>query len=215
MIKIQVALDFTDEKNAMKMASKICNMDNVMLEAGTPLIKASGVSILRKLRELCPGVELVADMKIMDVGDIEAELAFKNGADYTTVLGVASRETIRKVIDVSRKFGARTIVDLIEVKDLEAFLRKIDGLKPDILCIHRGIDVEISRCWDTGDIREIIKYLKDKVGSKIAVAGGITDKTAPTFIEAGADILVIGRYITRSKNPREAIKKVFQSIGQK
>ena len=42
----------------------------------------------------------------------------------------------------------------------------------------------------------------------IAVDGGINDKTAKQVIEAGANILVAGSYITNSKNYKEAIDSV-------
>ncbi|MCD6563750.1 MAG: orotidine 5'-phosphate decarboxylase [Thermoproteales archaeon] len=213
MVKIQVALDFIDKQAALNIASKIFDIKEIILEAGTPLIKSVGINILKELKERFPERPLLADMKTMDVGDIEAELAFINGADYTTVLGVASRETIRKVIKTARKYNAKAVIDLIGINDIKYFLAKIEDLHPDVLCIHRGIDVEVGGEYKTlHEICNVIKFLKENTGYEIAVAGGITDRTARMYVECGADILVIGRYITRSSNPREAVNRILENI---
>ena len=44
-----------------------------------------------------------ADLKIMDAGEHEANLAFNAGADIVTVLGVAHDETIRGVVRAARR----------------------------------------------------------------------------------------------------------------
>lgn len=216
MVEIQVALDFINKEDALRVTSKIYDFDNVILEAGTPLIKAEGITVLRELKQKFPDKPLLADMKTMDVGDIEAKLAFANGAEYTTVLGVANRETIEKVIEVAKEYNAKVVVDLIGVQDIKSFLVKIKGLNPDILCIHRGIDVEKSlKEGKKYDIKELINFLKRNTNYKIAVAGGINDTTAPLYVEYGADILVIGRYITKSSDPRSALQRIYTVLKSK
>jgi len=77
---LQVALDFTEIKRALKVATEASAAGIDWLEAGTPLIKSEGLNALRMLRKQFPDKKIIADMKIMDTGRVEAEIAFKSGA---------------------------------------------------------------------------------------------------------------------------------------
>jgi hypothetical protein len=50
-----------------------------------------------------------------------------------------------------------------------------------------------------------------KVGS--AVAGGIDPQTAPMALKSGADILIVGRYITQSRDIRRATREFLEPLG--
>ena len=62
-----------------------------------------------------------------------------------------------------------------------------------------------------------IKELKELINSKnastlIEVDGGVTDKNAKKLIDSGADILVAGSFIFKSKNPPETIQNLKSLI---
>ena len=65
------------------------------LEAGTPLILAEGLRAVSALRERFPDHPVVADLKTMDGGYLEAEMMAKAGADLVVVMGRAHEATIR------------------------------------------------------------------------------------------------------------------------
>jgi 3-hexulose-6-phosphate synthase/6-phospho-3-hexuloisomerase len=96
---LQVALDFIDLPRALKLAGEAVDGGADWIEAGTPLIKSSGLDAVRELKKKFPRTTLVADMKIMDVGRIEVESAAKAGADVVVVLGLASDSTVRECIE--------------------------------------------------------------------------------------------------------------------
>ena len=73
------------------------------LEAGTPLILAEGMHGVRALRERFRDVPIVADLKTMDGGYLEAEMMAKAGATHVVVMARAHEETIKCVV----KAGAR------------------------------------------------------------------------------------------------------------
>lgn len=50
-----------------------------------------------------------------------------------------------------------------------------------------------------------IRKLRAEYGGDIEVDGGITDETAKDAVRAGANILVSGTYLFKSKNPKEAV----------
>lgn len=58
-------------------------------------------------------------------------------------------------------------------------------------------------------VKALRKYLdEENIDIDIEVDGGINDETAPLAVEAGADILVAGSYLTNSDNIAEAVKKL-------
>ena len=92
---LQVALDFTSIDEAIRVAERISGIDDLWLEAGTPLIKSEGVKAIKRLRELFPDKFIVADLKIADAGRIESELAARAGANMVTVLGTSAPRQLR------------------------------------------------------------------------------------------------------------------------
>lgn len=192
---LQVALDFISEKEALKTAEKIAEYADI-LEAGTPLIKASGISIVQKLKGLYPNKYITADTKTADAGKIEAKLAFDNGADIITVLWGLQKETVEEVIQVAKEYKKRVIVDLLkESLDEKDVLLK---LSPDYLGIHVGIDQQKKG----QSLVDRLHHLKNfPLG--LAVAGGINPETIPPLKEFNVEIVIVGSYITKSPNPKE------------
>ena len=114
---LQVALDLLNEHRALAIAKDAVKGGADWLEAGTPLIKSEGMDIVRKLKDKFPKKTLVADMKTMDTGAFETEMATKAGADIVVILAAADDSTIKDALKSSRKYGSKLMVDLIGVKD--------------------------------------------------------------------------------------------------
>src|SRR2546422_9507820 len=91
---LQVALDFMHAKRAIQAAKEAVEGGADWIEAGTPLIKFEGGEVLRQLRKAFPGKTIVADLKTMDTGAFEIEIAAKGGADGITVMGVTDDATV-------------------------------------------------------------------------------------------------------------------------
>ena len=107
---LQVALDLLNNHRAIAIAKDSVKGGADWLEAGTPLIKSEGMEIVRKLKETYPEKILVADMKTMDTGAFETEMAAKAGADVVCVLAVSDDSTIIEAIKSARKYGAKLMV---------------------------------------------------------------------------------------------------------
>ena len=206
---LQVALDVLSVEEAISIVNQLPVRERIIFEVGTPLVKAYGVKAVEKLREVRREAFIVADLKTMDVGRIEVKEAAEATADGVCILGVASNATIERAIFEAKKQGIYSILDMMEVKDVEGKLKSLK-LKPDVVLLHRSVDVErkaveegrpIQTIW--GNLREI----KEKFNVLIAVAGGITPEAAVKAIEGGADIIVVGRYIVKSKDPRRAAER--------
>ena len=105
---VQLSLDLIDLPEALQTAETAIRAGVDWLEAGTPLILAEGVHGVRALREAHPNIPIVADLKIMDGGYLEAELMAKAGATYVVVMGQAHSETIELVVKAVTTSGSRS-----------------------------------------------------------------------------------------------------------
>ena len=94
---VQVSLDVTSIAEALHLAEIAVRAGVDWLEAGTPLILAEGMHAVRALKQRFPDKPLVADLKTMDGGYLEAEMMAKAGADMVVVMGVATPATVRAV----------------------------------------------------------------------------------------------------------------------
>ena len=208
---LQVALDFVDLDRALKLAEEAAEGGADWLEAGTPLIKSVGLDCVRAIRKKFPRHTIVADMKTMDVGRIEVESAAKAGANVVAVLGLASDSTIHECIQAGSHYGAKILVDLLEVPDFLQRGKKIEHMGADYLGLHTSIDEQMK-----GKISfEKAAQLTQQVNIPVAVAGGVNSENACEAVDAGASILIVGGAITKSENAREATQKIRKAIDQK
>ncbi|MCS7104487.1 MAG: orotidine 5'-phosphate decarboxylase [Thermofilaceae archaeon] len=215
MVRLQVALDVVSLEKAINVASRVaelCEHRHLIFEAGTPLIKSEGILAVRRLSYLFENIPVVADMKTADVGELEAELAIKNGAQYTTVLALASDETISAVVRTAHALGGKTIADLMNVENLISRAIRLDELGVDVLCYHVPIDVQAAGKLDRRVVTRMIAEIKNSVKAKVAVAGGVNVETARLYADAGADILVVGRYIYAAADPGKAAKDILLNV---
>jgi len=215
-LKLQVALDLVEPSLAVDLARKLCSAKAVdVVEAGTPLIKAAGIFVVSALRIACPNVEIMADLKTMDVGALEARLAIEAGANMVSVLGAAANETIRDFVNEAKRLGGKPIVDMIGVKDPINRTRELldMGVRPDYVGLHLGIDVQKSRGLTIEDLINEAVRIKSMYGIGVTIAGGINEEVAPKIKGTNIDIVVVGRAITQSRDPVASAKNLRRLLG--
>jgi bifunctional enzyme Fae/Hps len=205
---LEVALDIPDWRRVEAIIKALPRSDAILLEAGTPLIKRYGVEVIQKIHSLRPESVVIADMKTLDVGNVEARMAADATADVIGFSGLAPIKTIEKFIEECKKVGALSLMDTLNMQNPVDVLRKLK-VKPDIVEIHRAIDVE-DEAYAWGNIKEI-REVCGKV--LIAVAGGIRLNTVEAALRAGADIIVVGRAITGAKDVTGAARAFLQKMG--
>jgi len=207
---LQVALDFVDLSRAMKCAGESARGGIDWLEAGTPLIKSEGLNAIRKLREKFPTKTIVADMKIMDAGRTEVEIAAKSGANIVCVLGAASDATIKECVEAAHNYGAKIQVDLIAIKDAKKRAIEVEKLGVDYIGVHCSIDDQMRGKDPFRELKDIARHIT----IPIAVAGGINSETAADAVKAGASIIIVGGAINKSKDAKKATEDIKRSISQ-
>jgi len=205
---VQVALDVVEVDRAIKIGKLAVDGGVEWVEAGTPLIKAAGLDVVRRLNRTFPKKTIIADMKTMDVGALEAELAAKAGADIVCVLGAAADATISEAVTAARKHGAKVLVDLIAVADPRARAEEVEKLGADYIGVHVGIDQQKLGI----DPLEQLHRVAGSVKVPIAVAGGITARTAPELVRHGASIIVVGGAITKAKDVTQAARDIVNAV---
>ena len=208
---LQIALDVTDIERAKDILQRLPASDRVILEAGTPLVKKYGTGIVHELRAFAKDSFIIADLKTLDVGQVEVDVAFEETADAVVVSGLASKETVDKFIYEAKRLGVYSIVDMMDVSDPLHALKGYGEL-PDVVIIHRGIDAEKGGAprWSlVGDIKKAFKERKILV----AVAGGIEPSNLKTALDAQADIVIVGRYITQSRDVNRAARDFLDQLG--
>jgi 3-hexulose-6-phosphate synthase / 6-phospho-3-hexuloisomerase len=206
--KLQVALDFIEFSRAMPIAEAAVAGGAKIVEAGTPLIKSEGLDAVRKLRAAFPDVTIVADMKTMDAGRIEAESAAKAGANVLTVLGAAGETTIRECVEAGQHYGLLVAVDLIGVADPISLAKRAGELGVAWLDVHCAIDDQMTGA----DPMALLKEVRAVTDLTLAVAGGINSETAAAAVAAGADVVIVGGAITKDIDPKAATERIRQAI---
>ena len=207
-VKLQVALDFLDLDRALAVAEQAVAGGADYLEAGTPLIKSEGLAAVRALRERFPGKTIIADMKTMDAGKIEAEAAVKAGASVMTVCAAADKGTIRECVETGRQYGLAVAVDLMGLEDPAAFAPLAAELGVAWLDVHCPIDAQMQGA----DALATLRKVRAATGLTVAVAGGINSQTAPLAAAAGADVVIVGGAITKAADPRQATADIRRAL---
>lgn len=218
---LQVALDIPNWEHIKRVISKLPRSDHLIIEAGTPLIKQYGLDIIGKIKEIKPDTFVVADLKTLDTGDLEARMVVDSGADAVVISGLAPLRTIEKAISEAVKTGIYSVIDMLNVKNPVDLLKELSGAgatMPDVVELHRAIDVEeLGEKYAWGNITEI-KRLQSGKGSNsrilVAVAGGIREENAPDALKAGADILVVGRGITNAGDVEAASRRFLRLMKE-
>ncbi len=213
MPHLQVALDLLSIEDALTIAGEAVRGGADWLEAGTPLIKNHGMLAVKRLKASFPHCVIVADMKTMDTGDLEVEMAAKNGADVVAVLGVASDFTIKRAVNSARAHGVKIMADLIGVEDKLRRARELEKLGVDYLLIHTPKDIQKVKLEKVNTSLEELRRIKQSVGLPIAVAGGINKETLPILKQAGAEIFVVGSAITKAKDVVATTRELCSLAG--
>ncbi len=228
---LQVALDLISIEDALHIAS-IARVNYAdIIEAGTLLIKAYGMQAIRSLKQICPDTPILADMKVLDNGMREVELAVTNGADIVTVSALASDKTILDAVLTADKYGAKVMVDFMYVTNpLDRALMLCErGI--DYICIHAtpSYDITEEEYYDTSEPEssslpyargvsgrggssiigysiKVVKSLSSSCNIPIAVECMLDESCICEFVRAGASIIVVGSSLTKADDVASKVR---------
>lgn len=193
---VQISLDLTSIPEAIETARMALRAGVDWLEAGTPLIIAEGMHGVRALRkEFGPDVPIVADLKTMDGGWLEAEIMAKAGATHVVVMARAHEETIKIMVKGGRDFGVKVMGDNLGSPNMVDAAKMLSDHGCDYIIHHvgyderRGIGAAGGR-WPSplDQLREVVAA----VNVPVQAVGGLSTEQAMQCPEYGAPLVVLG-----------------------
>ena len=163
---------------------------------------------VREMKKALPAVRIVADMKTVDTGAMEVEMAAKAGADIVAMLASSDNATIEDALRAARKYGVQIMMDLLTVPDPVKRSRELEALGVDYICVHVGIDQQMTGRDTIDFLRDIVK----EVATPVAAAGGIDAITGAEAVAGGAAIVIVGGSIVRSADVTGSARKIREAI---
>lgn len=207
-MKLQLALDVLSLEDALTLAQAVEDQVD-RFEIGTPFLLEYGMEAVRCFRERFPRKELLADTKIMDAGKLEADSAFRAGADLVTVLAVTDFTTLRACVETADRVGRRVVADMICVSDLAGKVCELEEAGIHEIAVHTGVDQQLQGRTPLRDL-ETIKACARR--AEVAVAGGITRKTLRDYCALRPDVLIIGGGIVSAADPVSEARAIRRAI---
>ena len=197
---VQISLDLTSIPEAIETAHMALRAGVDWLEAGTPLIIAEGMHGVRALRqEFGPDVPIVADLKTMDGGWLEAEIMAKAGATHVVVMARAHEETVKIMVKGGRDFGVKVMGDNLGCPDMVAGAKMLADLGCDYVIHHVGYDERRGIGAAGGRWPSPLDQLREVVAAvhvPVQAVGGLSIEQAMQCPEYGAPLVVLGAPLT-------------------
>src|ERR1700723_4410680 len=192
---VQISLDVISITEALETARLAIGSGVDWLEAGTPLIIAEGMNGVRALRSEFPGVPLIADLKTMDGGWLEAEMMAKAGATHVVVMERAHPETIKVMVQAGKDFGLKVMGDNLAAEDRVAAAKRLEDLGCDYVIHHIGYDERRGLAAMGKPYPSPLDQLREVVAAgegPVQAVGGLSVEQAIRTPEFGARLVVLG-----------------------
>ncbi len=207
------------------LSADFLNLGNDILkakEAGAEFIHidvmdgvfVNNISIgLPVLKSIDHKFNLVNDVHLMIVNPLKYVQDFIDaGADYITFHYEAVNEKgdIDKIIDIIHKQNKKVGISIkpnTKVEVLLPYLNKIDLVL--VMSVEPGFGGQKFIETSLDKIDYLSSFKKDNhLKYLIEVDGGINEDTAKLCVKAGADVLVAGSYLYKSKDMKESLEKL-------
>ncbi len=187
---VQLSLDLTSIDEALHVAEIGVQAGVDWLEAGTPLILAEGLRAVQALHARFPDYPIVADLKTMDGGYLEAEMMAQAGASFVVVMGVAHPATIRAVVRAARDYGIQVMGDIMAAPDKVACAKMLEANGVDYIIVHTGFD---ERHEETGlSPLDDLPAITAAVRIPVQAVGGLSLEQMMRCPALGAPLVVVG-----------------------
>ncbi|MDB5061048.1 MAG: 3-hexulose-6-phosphate synthase [Mucilaginibacter sp.] len=207
MAKLQVAIDLLTTEDALALAAKVAPYVDI-IELGTPLIKNMGSAVITAMKTAHPDKLVFADLKTADAGELEADIAFKAGADLVTVMGAAGNATIIGAVKAAKAHGKGVVVDTIGYPDRVKRAQEVSGMGVEFVELHAGLDEQ----WTAGYSIQVLIDEAARAGVPVSIAGGVNISNVAAVIKAGAQVAVAGAAIYGAEDPAAAAKALRDAI---
>ena len=203
---LQLAVDVLTIEDALAAVEVVQDSIDI-IEVVTPLVIECGLRPVELLKTKYPEKLVLADLKIMDAGHIEASSGFRRGADIVTVLGLADAATVRGAVEAADGRG-RVMADLIQVPDPALRAKELVQMGVQILCLHTAYDRRDEEVDPLVELTEV----RPEVDVLLGIAGGLKLENASDVVRGGADIVVVGGAIQNAADPARMAADIRASM---
>lgn len=155
--------------------------------------------------EITPYV--VADLKMMDRGETEVEIASRAGANAAIALGCAPIESLNAFVQKCEELGLDAMIDMMNVEFPLSILRQLKKL-PRVVVLHRGVDEERFNKEKQIPLHEI-RRIKGNYDILISIAGGDTIREVQRAVFNDADIVVVWKSFFQSTSDTAKLAEEF------
>jgi len=226
--RIVVALDVEDLERAVSLSRLLAGRVG-WLKVGLELFTREGPRVVAAIAEHAP---VFLDLKLHDipttvarsvtsVAQLEAGLLTVHASGGPTMLRAAAEAA-------SEASGGRlrllAVTVLTSTSDVELATMGMDGADVQVprlatIAVQNGIDGLVCAPADLGRVRGAVGVEPLVVTPGIRAEPSSHDDharamTAPLAVAAGADLLVVGRPITRAADPIGALQRILESLDQ-
>lgn len=208
MAKLQVAIDLLNTEDAIALAKQVAPYIDI-IELGTPLIKSEGLRAITAMKEAFPDKKVFADFKTADAGALEAEMAFKAGADYITILGSVDDATIAGAVAKAKEYNRAVVVDTIGIADRVKRAKEVIELGVEFVELHAGLDEQAKEGYSI----QVLIDEATKAGVPVSIAGGVNQNSIEAVKNSGAVVAVAGGAIYGAEDPAAAAKALKEALN--
>lgn len=206
---LQLALDHTHWHQAQQDVNRLGSHVDI-IEAGTILCLAEGLTVIRQLRACCPDKIIVADWKVADAGALLAHQALDAGANWLTVICAASQATVARAQAVACQHNGEIQIELFgnwTLTDAKGW--RACGVRQAIY--HRSRDAEASgQRWGQTDIQRMQSL--SELGFELSITGGLTPEDIPLFRDIAVRAFIAGRALTDASDGVAVAEAFHQQI---
>lgn len=209
-MKLQLALDLIDENEALEVVREVGSYFDI-IEVGTSLLKLCGLSIVYKIKAICPGKDIFIDTKCIDGPEREATLMSVSGATMFSMLACATDTAVKKVLQIAQKNNIKVVFDMQSVDNYECRAKELISMGAELLCVHKNSDCGESLVESFKEFVDI----KSAADLSMALAGGINLNSLPEIKDKlNPEIVVIGGAVLKAEDRVKAAMK-FREIADK
>lgn len=228
---IIVALDFSDEKQVLSLVENL-SPNSVRLKVGKQLFTRQGPKIVESL--VSKGFKIFLDLKFHDIPVTVAHACHAAADLGVWMMNVhacggrrmmqAAREELEKLSAQRPRLIAVTVLTSLDGSDITEI-----GMSGEVeenvmrlakLAFESGMDGVVCSAHEVKTMRREItdEFLLVTPGIRPAFSVTRDDQrrvaTPKQALSDGADFLVIGRPITGSEDPRQAVAAIYQEVNE-
>jgi len=227
-MKLAVALDLESFEENLALVKELCGKP-LMFKVGLRSYLRDGYKIIEEIKKVDDNFEIFLDLKLYDIPNTMAdavEVIASLGVDLFTVHASSGkrallecRERIERSSNKPLMFAVTALTSFDDVEFQKIYGKPIEqkALELALEAKEGGSDGVVCSVYES-------KEIKEKVGEILTLTPGIRpfesgedDQRRVANIDeakkAKSDIIVVGRPIYKSNNPKESVEKILEMMN--